>query len=100
MLPLSLAWAHETELSIETGILELWDITVPIISGTSADIICSFSPSASQRDQYQSQGVAQVPSATQIGQRGLVWVEVEDRAHGMRLQGPKGVFTPSHHSTD
>ena len=26
-----------------------------------------------------------------------VWVEVEDRAHGPRVQGPRGVFTPSHH---
>ena len=26
-----------------------------------------------------------------------VWVEVEDRAHGLRLQGSKGVFTLSHH---
>ena len=26
-----------------------------------------------------------------------VWVEVEYRAHGPRLQGPRGVFTPSHH---
>ena len=27
-------------------------------------------PSAGQRDRYQSQGAAQAPSATQIGQRG------------------------------
>ena len=26
-----------------------------------------------------------------------VWVEVEDRAHELRLQGPRGLFTPSHH---
>ena len=40
------------------------------IMRASADTVCSFSPNAGQRDQYQSQGAAQASSATQIGQRG------------------------------
>ena len=56
MLLLPSAWAHETGLSTKAGILELLDITVPVISGTDADTVCSFSPSVGQRDQYQSQG--------------------------------------------
>ena len=46
MLPLPSAYAHEKRLSIKAGILELWDSTVPVISGTSADTVCSFSLSA------------------------------------------------------
>ena len=26
-----------------------------------------------------------------------VWAEVEDKADELRLQGPRGVYTPSHH---
>ena len=34
----------------------------------------------------------------QIGQRDQgMGVEVEDRVHELRHQGPKGVSTPSHH---
>ena len=58
MLLLPSAWAHENGLSTKAGIPELWDNAVPFISGTSADTVCSFSPSAGQRDQYQSQGAA------------------------------------------
>ena len=44
MLSLPSPWAHETGLSIEGGILELWDSAVPVFSGTSADTVYSFSP--------------------------------------------------------
>ena len=44
MLPLPSAWAYETRLSIEAGIPKLWDNVVPVISGTGADTVCSFSP--------------------------------------------------------
>ena len=70
MLLLPSTWAHEKGLSIKAGILELWDNAVSVISGTCVDTVCSFSPSACQGDQYQSQGTAQAPSATQTGQRG------------------------------
>ena len=70
MLLLPSSWAHEKGFSTNARILELWDNTIPVISGTGADRVCSFSPSAGQRDQYQSQGAAQAPLATQIGQRG------------------------------
>ena len=70
MLPLPSAWAHETRLSTKVGILELWDSAALIISGTGVDTVCSFSPSIGQRNQYQSQGASQTPSATQTGQRG------------------------------
>ena len=42
MFPLPPSWTHETGLSLETGILELWDIPIPIISGT-----CTYSVSSS-----------------------------------------------------
>ena len=44
MLPLPSALEHEMGLSIEVGISELWDITVPIISRTCADAVCSSLP--------------------------------------------------------
>ena len=44
MLPLLSTWAHETGLSTEAGISKLWDITVPIISGTYVDVVCSSLP--------------------------------------------------------
>ena len=55
MLPLSSALAHETGLSTEAGIPELWDSVVPVISGTDADTVCSFSP------QYEPEGPVSVP---------------------------------------
>ena len=44
MLPLPSAWTPEAGLSSEVGILELWDTSVPIISGTYIDAVCSFLP--------------------------------------------------------
>ena len=43
MLSLPSAWEHEMGLSTEAGIQELWDSAVPVISGTGADTVCSFS---------------------------------------------------------
>ena len=45
MLILPSAWAHEKGLSTKARIPELWDSAVPVISGTDADTVCSFSPS-------------------------------------------------------
>ena len=69
MLSLPSAWAHETGLSTETRIPKLWDSAFPVISGTGADVIVPSHPNAGQRDQYQSQGAAQAPSAIQIGHK-------------------------------
>ena len=44
MLPLPKAWAHETGLSTKARIPEVWDNVVLVISGISADTVCSFSP--------------------------------------------------------
>ena len=44
MLSLPSAWAHETRLSPEVGIPELWDSTVPIISGTGTNTVCVTPP--------------------------------------------------------
>ena len=41
MLPLSVAWTHETGLPPETGILGFWDITVPVSSRTGEDTVHS-----------------------------------------------------------
>ena len=69
MLFLPSALTFEAGLPSEARIPKLWDSAVPVISGTGTDAVCSFSPSAGQRDQYQYQGVVHAPSATQIGQR-------------------------------
>ena len=70
MLPLPSAWTYEAGLPTEAWIPGFWVGIVPVISGTGADTIYSFSSSVGQRDQYHSQGNAQAPSATQICQRG------------------------------
>ena len=44
MLPLPSPWTLEAGLSLEVGILELWDTSVPVISGTYTDIVCSSIP--------------------------------------------------------
>ena len=44
MLLLPSAQAYETGLSTEAGISELWDIIIPIISGTCANLVCSSLP--------------------------------------------------------
>ena len=41
MLPLSVAWTHETGLPPETGILGFWDSTVPVSSRTGEDTVRS-----------------------------------------------------------
>ena len=41
MLPLPSAWTPKAGLSSEAGIPELWDTSVPVISGTSIDAFCS-----------------------------------------------------------
>ena len=79
-------------MSTKAWILELWDSGVPVISGTGADIICSFSPNAGQRDQYQSQGATQAPSATQIGQRGQGMGRGRGQDFQARTSGTRGRF--------
>ena len=70
MLPLSAAWTCEKGLPLEARIPELWDTTVSSTSGASTDTVCSFLPRMVQRDQFQAQGTAQVPSQSQTCQRG------------------------------
>ena len=41
MFPLPSAWTPEVGLSSKAGILKLWDTSVPIISGTYTDAVCS-----------------------------------------------------------
>ena len=41
MFLLPSAWAYETGLPEEAWILGFWADTVPVISGTGADIVCS-----------------------------------------------------------
>ena len=91
MFLLPSVWAHETELSTKAGIPKLWDSTVPIINGTSANTVCSFSPSVGQRDQYQSQGAGQAPSTTQIGQRGQILGRGQGQGSQARTLGTQGL---------
>ena len=44
MLSLSLAWTHETGLPTKARIPGSWDTSVPVISGTHSDTVCSFLP--------------------------------------------------------
>ena len=44
MFPLPSAWTLEAGLSSEAGIPELWDTSVPVISGTYIDAVCSSLP--------------------------------------------------------
>ena len=54
------------------------------------DTVCSFSPSACQGDQYQSQGTAQAPSATQIGQRGQILGRGQGQGSQAKTSGTEG----------
>ena len=44
MFPLPSARTCETRLPAEVGIPRIWDTSVPVISGTGADTVCSLSP--------------------------------------------------------
>ena len=44
MLLLPSAWTYEARLPVEAGIPGFWVDTVPVINGTGADSVCSFSP--------------------------------------------------------
>ena len=44
VFPVPLAWTLETGLPLEAGIPELWDTTVPVISGACTDVVCSSLP--------------------------------------------------------
>ena len=44
MLFLPSAWTFEAGLPLETRFPRLWDTSVPFISGTGADTVCSLSP--------------------------------------------------------
>ena len=70
MLSLLSAWAHETRLSIGARIPELWDNIVPVISGISADTVCSFSPQCGPEGPVSVSRCYKVPFTTQIAQRG------------------------------
>ena len=90
MFPVPPAWTHETGLPLEAGILELWDTIVPIISRTCTDAVCSSLPPSWAREDSIIPKVLHKHllfrrRATWVG----VWVEVGDRAHKPRLQGPK-----------
>ena len=50
MLSLPPAWTHETRLPIKAGIPELWDTSVPIISGTCTDTVCLSLPQHGPRE--------------------------------------------------
>ena len=94
MFPLPSAQTCEARLPSKERIPGFWDSVVTVISGTQ---FVPSHPNVVQRDQYQSQGAAQAPLLYRQAREARVWVEVEDRAHGLRLQGPRGMSTPLHH---
>ena len=44
MFSLPSAWTLEVGLSSKVGIPKLWDTSVPVISGTYTDAVCSYLP--------------------------------------------------------
>ena len=97
MFPLPPAWTHETRLLSEAGIPELWDTLVPIISGTFINSVYSslLSPWAKGNSINPKALHRPLPLYDQA-RRAKAWVEVEDKAHKLGLQGPRGVFMSSH----
>ena len=59
-------------LPLETGIQGFWDSTVSVSCWTRQERIQFIPPhpSMGKRNQFQSQGAIQAPSAAQMGQRG------------------------------
>ena len=56
MFPLPSAGTHEAELSLDTGVSGSGDTTVPIISGTWADSVCSSLPQHGPGEQVSVSG--------------------------------------------
>ena len=97
MLFLPSARTCEVGLPSEARIPGFRDSAFAVISGTGTDTICSPYPSMGQGNQYQSRVLHKRLLLYKQAREARVWAEVEDRAHGSRLQGPRGVSTPSHH---
>ena len=70
MFPVPLAWTLETGLPLKAWILDLWDTTVPVISGACTEVVCSSLLPIGQGRQYQSQGAEQAPTIWQMGHVG------------------------------
>ena len=50
MFPLPLAWTYEVRFPAKVRIPGFWSGAVPVISGTSADTVCSLSPQCGQEE--------------------------------------------------
>ena len=97
MFPFPPAWTHEMGLPSEARIQELWDTIVPIISGTFTDSICSFLPYNGLREPLSITRHCIDPYHFVIRPDGPGHgSRFETRGHKPRLQGPKGVSTPTH----
>ena len=77
------AWAYETGVPAEAWISAFWADTVPVISGTCADTVCSSTP------QYGSEEPISVPGCCTSTSRRTY--RPEGSGHGSRLRtGPTG----------
>ena len=94
MLPLPSAWASETGLSIEAGILELWDKKTQSLVGQARTQFVISHPMWAKGTNIN---LRVLYKSLLLHREAKVWVEAEGRAHRLSLQGFKGVSTPSHH---
>ena len=71
MFSLPLARAHKTVLPLEVGIPGLWDTSVPVISGTCIDLVCSSLPRYGLREPVPVSGCCKTPYYFTIRPDGL-----------------------------
>ena len=73
MFPLLSTWIPEAGLFSETGISELWDTSVPIISGTFTDAVCSSLPHHGLKETILVTGCCQGSQAETSGIQGCIY---------------------------
>ena len=97
MLPLPSSWTLKAGLSSEARILELWDTSVPIISGMYTDAVCSsLPPPWTRRGGISRRALHKVLPLHIQARWTRAGVEVKAKAHKTGLQGPRGVSTSLH----
>ena len=103
MLPLLVAWTHETGLPPKTGIPGFWDITVPVSSRTGEDTYVPPQHDIGQRGQSQFQGASRAPHISQAGPRGQSMGRGRGRGPQAGTSGVQGrvyAVTPQDESAD
>ena len=83
-------------LPSEVGVPDLWDTTVPVISGTCTDAVYSSLPHHGPWKKVSVPVLHKHLLFHKHVREARVWVKVEDEDKAQRpgLQGPRGVSTP------